>query len=161
MKNYKLIPKIALIALSVLGVLFVLLFFLGGNSAEEPHVVAGESMPYPRFDDAFLMWIYILVGVGLLITFASAMVSFIRNWKYNRRKAYMTFGVVCGFIALALICWFAGSPEKINIIGYEGTDNEGAWAQMSDAVIYACYTLIVATIGTMIWGYCYTKKLSK
>ena len=159
MKNYKLIPKIALIVLAVLGVLFVLLFFLGGNSAEKPHEVAGESMPYPRFDDPFLMWIYILVGVGLLVTFASALVSFIRNWKYNRRKAYMTIGVLCGLIAMFVLCWFLGSSAKIEITGYEGEDNVGFWAQASDMVIYMCYFLVAATFGAMIWGYIYTKRL--
>ena len=71
----------------------------------------------------------------------------------------MTLGVVGGFVVLALVCWFLGSPEKIHIVGYEGTDNEGAWAQLADAVIYACYFLIVATLGTMIWGYIHTRKL--
>ena len=159
MKNYKLIPKIALIALSVLGVLFVLLFFLGGNSSEDPHVVAGESMPYPRFDDAFLIWIYILVVVGLVITFSSAIASFIRNWKYNRRKAYMTISVLCGLVAMFVLCWFLGSSAKIEITGYEGDENVGFWAQASDMVIYMCYFLVAATFGAMIWGYVYTKRL--
>ena len=150
MKDYKLLPKITLWSLLGLGILFILMFFLGGSNGSLE--VAGDFLDIPRFTDAFLVWNYILFALAVLITL---------NWKTNRRKAYMTLGVVCGFIVLACVCWFLGSPEKINIIGYEGTDNEGAWAQMSDAVIYACYTLIIATIGTMIWGYCYTKKLSK
>jgi len=159
MKDYKLLPKITLLSLLALGIVFILMFFLGGSNGSLE--VAGDFLDIPRFSDAFLAWVYILVGLVVLITLCVVCVDFANNWKTNRRKAYMTLGVVGGFICLALVCWFAGSPEKINIIGYEGTDNEGAWAQLADAVIYACYFLITATICTMIWGWAYTKKLSK
>jgi len=159
MKNYNLIPKITLWSLLALGIAFIALFFLGGSNGSLE--VAGDFLDIPRFTDAFLIWNYILFGLVVLLTLAVVCVDFANNWKNNRRKAYMTLGVVCGFIVLACLCWFLGSPEKINIIGYEGTDNEGFWAQLADAVIYACYFLVIGTIGTMIWGYCYTKKLSK
>ena len=159
MKNYKLIPKIALWSLLALGIVFVAMFFLGGSNGSLE--VAGDYLDIPRFTDAFLIWNYILFGLVVLITLAVVVVEFVNNLKTNRRKAFMTLGVVCGFIVLACVCWFLGSPEKIHIVGYEGTDNEGAWAQLADAVIYACYFLIIATIGTMIWGWAYTKKLSK
>ena len=157
MKNYKMIPKIALWTLLALGIVFIAMFFLGGSNGSLE--VAGDLLDIPRFTDAFLIWNYILLGIVVLITLCVVIVDFCNNWKYNRRKAYTTLGIVCAFILLACACWFAGSPEKIDIIGYEGTDNQGFWAQMSDAVIYACYILIVATIGTMIWGYIHTKRL--
>ena len=157
MKNYKMIPKIALWALLGLGIVFILMFFLGGSNGSLE--VAGDFLDIPRFTDAFLVWNYILFGLVVLITLAVVVVEFVNNWKTNRRKAYITLGVVAGFVCLALVCWFLGSPEKINIIGYEGTDNQGAWAQLADAVIYACYFLITATLCTMIWGYIHTRKL--
>jgi uncharacterized membrane protein len=159
MKNYKMLPKITLWVLLALGIVFIALFFLGGSNGSLE--VAGDFLNIPRFSDAFLFWVYILVALAVLITFAVVCVEFVNNWKTNRRKAYMTLGVVGGFILLGAICWMLGSPEKINIIGYEGTDNVGAWAQLADAVIYACYFLFIATIVTMIWGYIHTKKLSK
>ncbi|MBR2165782.1 MAG: hypothetical protein IKP02_08325 [Paludibacteraceae bacterium] len=157
MKDYKLLPKITLLALLALGIVFTVLFYL--PLSEGTLEVAGDFLNIPLFTDAFLIWVYILLGIVVLVTLGVVAVEFAENWKKNRRKAYMTLGVVGGFILLALICWFAGSPEKINIIGYEGTDNEGAWAQLADAVIYACYFLIIATVGTMIWGYVHTKRL--
>ena len=159
MKNYKMIPKITLWSLLALGIVFIAMFFLGGSNGSLE--VAGDYLDIPRFSDAFLIWNYVLVCLAVLITLAVVCVEFANNWKTNRRKAYMTLGVVAGFILLGCICWFLGSPEKIDIIGYEGSDNEGAWAQLADAVIYACYFLICGTICTMIWGYFYTKKLSK
>ena len=159
MKDYKLLPKITLWTLLALGIVFTALFYL--PLSEGSLEVAGDFLNIPLFTNAFLIWVYILLAVVILVTLAVVCVEFANNWKTNRRKAYMTLGVVGGFILLALICWFLGSPEKINIIGYEGTDNEGAWAQLADAVIYACYFLVIATLGTMLWGYIYTKKLSK
>ncbi|MBR6492890.1 MAG: hypothetical protein IKT13_03045 [Paludibacteraceae bacterium] len=159
MKDYKLLPKITLWTLLALGIVFTALFYL--PLSEGSLEVAGDFLNIPLFTNAFLVWVYILLAVVILVTLAVVAVEFANNWKTNRRKAYMTLGVVGGFILLALICWFLGSPEKINIIGYEGTDNEGAWAQLADAVIYACYFLVIATLGTMLWGYIYTKKLSK
>ena len=157
MKNYKMIPKITLWSLLALGIVFIALFFFGGSSGSLE--VAGDFLDIPRFSDAFLIWVYILLGIVILVTLAVVVVDFVNNWKTNRRKAYMTLGAVGGFVLLACICWFLGSPEKIDIIGYEGTDNEGFWAQLSDAVIYGCYTLVFATICAMIWGYIHTKRL--
>jgi hypothetical protein len=50
-----------------------------------------------------------------------------------------------------------GSPEEMHIVGYEGTDNVGAMARMTDACLYLTYILLSATVLTMICGYCYTK----
>jgi hypothetical protein len=158
MKNYKMIPKITLWVLLALDIVFILMFFLGGSAGSLE--VAGDFLDIPKFSDAFLFWNYFLFGLVVLITLAVVVVEFANNWKHNRRKALSTLGVVCGFVALACLCWFLGSPEKIDIIGYEGTDNQGTWAQVADAVIYACYFLFIATIGTMIWGFIHTKKLS-
>ena len=157
MKNYKLLPKITLWSLLALGIVIIAMFFLGGSAGTLE--VAGDYLNIPRFSNVFLIWVYILLGIAVLITLGVVVVDFVDHWKNDRRKAYMTLGVVCGFVLLACLCWVLGSPEKINIIGYEGTDNQGAWAQLADAVIYACYILIAGTIGTMIWGVIHTKKL--
>ena len=157
MKDYKLIPKITLWVLLALGLVFIALFFLGGSSGSLE--VAGDFLDIPRFSDAFLIWNYVLFGLVVLVTLCVVVVEFANNWKTNRRKAYATLGVVCGFILLALVCWFLGSPEKIDIIGYEGSDNQGFWAQLADAVIYACYFLFAATIVTIVWGVLHTRRL--
>ena len=157
MKDYKSLPKITLLSLLALGIVAILMFFLGGSNGSLE--VAGDFLDIPRFTDLFLVWVYILLGIVILVTLGVVVVDFSNNWKNDRRKAYSTLGVVGAFIVLACLCWVLGSPEKINIIGYEGTDNVGFWAQLSDAVIYACYILVAGTIGTMIWGVIHTKRL--
>ncbi len=157
MKNYKLLPKITLWVLMLLGIVATIMFFAGGSDGSLE--VAGDFLDIPRFTDLFLVWSYILLGIVILVTLGVVITEFVKNCKYDKRKAVRTSIVVVGFVALVLICWFLGSPEKINIIGYEGTDNVGAMAQMSDAIIYLCYILFTATIITMIWGIFYTKRL--
>jgi len=44
MKNYKLIPKIALLALIVLGIIFAVMFYFGGNLEGITHKVANENI---------------------------------------------------------------------------------------------------------------------
>lgn len=157
MKNYKLLPKITLWVLMLLGIVATIMFFAGGSNGSLE--VAGDFLDIPRFTDLFLIWSYILLGIVILVTLGVVITEFVKNCKYDKRKAIRTSVVVLGFIALVLVCWFLGSPEKINIIGYEGTDNVGAMAQMSDAIIYLCYILFAATICTLIWGVFYTKRL--
>ncbi len=157
MKNYKLLPKITLWVLMLLGIVATIMFFAGGSNGSLE--VAGDFLDIPRFTDLFLIWSYILLGIVILVTLGVVITEFVKNCKYDKRKAVRTSIVVVGFIALVLVCWFLGSPEKVNIIGYEGTDNVGAMAQMSDAIIYLCYILFAATICTLIWGVIYTKRL--
>lgn len=157
MKNYKLLPKITLWVLMLLGIVATIMFFAGGSNGSLE--VAGDFLDIPRFTDLFLIWSYILLGIVILVTLGVVITEFVKNCKYDKRKAIRTSVVVLGFIALILVCWFLGSPEKVNIIGYEGTDNVGAMAQMSDAIIYLCYILFAATICTLIWGVFYTKRL--
>ncbi len=141
----------------VLGIIATIMFFAGGSNGSLE--VAGDFLDIPRFTDLFLIWSYILLGIVILVTLGVVITEFVKNCKYDKRKAIRTSIVVVGFIALVFVCWFLGSPEKVDIIGYEGTDNVGAMAQMSDAIIYLCYILFAATICTLIWGVIYTKRL--
>ncbi|MCQ2348741.1 MAG: hypothetical protein MJZ65_06115 [Paludibacteraceae bacterium] len=159
MKDYKMIPKIALWVLMGLGIFVSVLFYVGGS--EGSLEVAGDFLDIPLFTNAFLTWNYILVALVVLITFGVVVREFMKTYKVDKKKAMKSLFVVIGAIVLVLVCWFLGSPEELNIIGYEGTDNVGAMAQLTDACIYLTYILVLATIVSMVWGIIYTKKLSK
>ena len=150
MKNYKLIPKITLWTLLALGIAVIAAFFLGGSSGTLE--VAGDFLNVPKFTDLFLTWIYILVGLAVLVTLCVVLVKLGSDFKYNPKRAIRSLCVAACAVVLCLICWFAGSPEELHIIGYEGTDNVGFWAQMADAVMYLVYILFAATILTVIAG---------
>ncbi len=156
MKDYKKISKLSLWILLAIGVAVTILFFAGGSNGSLE--VAGDFLSIPAFTTEFLLWNYILVALVCLVTFAVVVWKFIETYKVDQKKAMKKLIVVIGFILLLVVCWFAGSTDKVDIIGYEGTDNEGAMARLSDACLYVTYILVVATIATMAWGIIRTKR---
>jgi len=156
MKNYKLIPKITLWALLALGIAVIAAFFLGGTSGTLE--VAGDFLNIPKFSDLFLSWIYILLGLAVLLTLCVLVVKLGSDFKYNPKRAIRSLCTVVGAVLLCVICWVLGSPEELHIIGYEGTDNVGFWAQLADAVMYLVYILFAATIVSVIVGACISRS---
>ncbi|MCQ2324101.1 MAG: hypothetical protein MJZ53_04535 [Paludibacteraceae bacterium] len=157
MKDYKMIPKITLAVLMGLGVIVSLLFYIGGTSGSLE--VAGDFLDIPKFSDLFLVWNYILVAGVCLLTFGVVVWEFVKTYKVEPKKAIRSLIVVVGFILLIVVCWLLGSPEEVKIIGYEGSDNVGFMAQLSDACLYLTYILTAATVAALIWGVIHTRRL--
>ena len=155
MKNYKLIPKVTLWVLMVVGIVASVLFFVGGS--EGSLEVAGDFLDIPKFTDILLYWNYVLVGVVILVTFGFVIAKLIETFKVDAKRGLVSVAVVLGAVALCALCWFLGSPEKIEILGYEGTDNEGTMARMSDAIMYLVYILTASTVVALVWGVIYTR----
>jgi hypothetical protein len=156
MKDYKKIPRITLWVLLAMGIIASVMFYVGGNEAVGLEV-AGDELAIPRFSNLFLIWNYILVFLVCAVTIAVVIWEFVKTAKVDMKRAINQLCVVLGFIALIVFCWLVGSPEKVHIIGYEGTDNVGGMARLSDACLYLTYILTICTIGTLIWGVIYTK----
>ena len=155
MKNYKLFPKVTLWVLMLVGIVATALFFLGGS--EGSLEVAGDFLDIPKFTNALLFWIYALVVLVILVTFGFVIAKLVETFKVDPKKGLVSVGVVLGAVALCALCWVLGSPEKIEIIGYEGTDNVGNMARMSDAIMYLVYILTASTVAALVWGVIYTK----
>ena len=155
MKNYKLIPKVTLLVLMLVGILAAVMFFVGGS--EGSLEVAGDFLNIPKFTDTLLYWNYVLVAVVILVTFGFVIAKLIETFKVDPKRGLTSIGVVLAAVVLCVLCWVLGSPEKIEILGYEGTDNVGSMAQMTDAIMYLVYILVVATVAALVWGVIYTK----
>ena len=155
MKNYKLFPKVTLWVLMLVGIVATALFFLGGS--EGSLEVAGDFLDIPKFTNALLFWIYALVVLVILVTFGFVIAKLVETFKVDSKRALTSIGVVLGAVVLCIICWFLGSPEKVEILGYEGTDNVGNMARMSDAIMYLVYILTASTVAALVWGVIYTK----
>lgn len=155
MKNLNLIPKITLWVLLALGIVASVLFYVGGSAGSLE--VAGDYLDIPRFTDLFLNWNYILLALVLIVTLIAVVFSFVLLYKQNRKRAITSLVVVVCFALLALVCWMLGSPEEVRIIGYEGSDNVGNMARMSDAIMYLTYILFAGLICTICWGAIYTR----
>ena len=155
MKNYKLFPKVTLWVLMLVGIVASVMFFVGGS--EGSLEVAGDFLDIPKFTDILLYWNYVLVAVVILVTFGFVIAKLIETFKVDAKRGLVSVGVVLGAVALCALCWFLGSPEKVEILGYEGTDNVGAMARMSDAIMYLTYILTAATVVALVWGVIYTR----
>ena len=155
MKNYKLFPKVTLWVLMVVGIVATAMFFLGGS--EGSLEVAGDFLDIPKFSDVFLYWIYALVVLVILTTFGFVLAKLVETFKVDPKAGIRSILVVLAAVGLCALCWFLGSPEKMEIIGYEGTDNVGNMARLSDAMMYLVYILTASTVAALVWGVIYTK----
>ena len=157
MKDYKLIPKITLWVLIGLGVIASVLFYL--PFSEGPLEVAGDFLNIPRFSNLFLVWNYILVCLVVLITLGVVCWEFVKTYKVDKKRALNQLFVVLGFVVLVVVCWLLGSSSEVKIIGYEGQDNVGPMAKLSDACLYLTYILTCATLIALVWGVIHTKRM--
>mgnify|MGYP003562265280 FL=1 len=155
MKNYKLFPKVTLWVLMVVGIVATALFFLGGS--EGSLEVAGDFLDIPKFTNVLLYWIYALVVLVILATFGFVLAKLVETFKVDPKAGVRSILVVLAAVGLCALCWFLGSPEKMEIIGYEGTDNVGNMARLSDAIMYLVYILTASTVAALVWGVIYTK----
>ena len=155
MKNYKLFPKVTLWVLMLVGIVATAMFFLGGS--EGSLEVAGDFLDIPKFSDVFLYWIYALVVLVILTTFGFVLAKLVETFKVDPKAGVRSILVVLAAVGICALCWFLGSPEKMEIIGYEGTDNVGNMARLSDAMMYLVYILTASTIAALVWGVIYTK----
>ena len=155
MKNYKLIPKVTVLVLMLVGILAAVMFFAGGS--EGSLEVAGDFLNIPKFTDALLYWIYVLVVLVILVTFGFVLAKLVETFKVDPKAGIRSVLVVLAGVGLCALCWFLGSPEKVEILGYEGTDNVGNMARMSDAIMYLVYILTASTVAALVWGVIYTK----
>ena len=155
MKNYKLVPKVTLWVLMLVGIIATAMFFFGGS--EGSLEVAGDFLDIPKFTNVLLYWIYALVVLVILVTFGFVLAKLVETFKVDPKRGLVSVGVVLGAVALCALCWFLGSPEKVEILGYEGTDNVGAMARMSDAIMYLVYILTASTVAALVWGVIYTR----
>ena len=108
-------------------------------------------------DNVLLYWIYALVVLVILVTFGFVLAKLVETFKVDPKRGLVSVAVVLGAVALCALCWFLGSPEKVEILGYEGTDNVGNMARMSDAIMYLVYILTASTVAALVWGVIYTK----
>jgi len=147
----KLVQRISTLTIAILGlvsVVLVALIYFGGNA--ESITVGEEELTVPKFTDALLYWTYFLSILTVSITLILTLIGFIKKLIDSPAAAMKTLIPLVIFALVFVVSWFLGSPEKINIIGYEGTENVGFWAQFSDMIIYSIYALFVALILTII-----------
>lgn len=148
------LPKITLYALIAVSLVFTVMFWVGGQSEVE---INGEYWSEPVYTGLYLNWAYVLCGIALVLTLLIALVKFVINFTSNPKKGVAALLVMIAFVAVFVISWYLGSDARLEIIGYEGTDNEGVMARYSDMCLYSAYILAAGTVLSMIVSSLYAK----
>ena len=154
----KLIEKISGITVLLLGivsVVLVALIYVGGNA--ESLTIGEDVLTVPKFTEPLIFWCYILIGLTIGITLILTLIGFVKTFAESPLAGLKTLIPIAIFVVLFVVAWSLGSSDKVSIIGYEGTDNVGFWAQFTDMIIYAIYALFIAVIATIAGSAIYTK----
>lgn len=149
------ISRITILALGIISVLLVALIYVGGNA--ESLTIGEDSLNVPKFTDTLLYWCYFLVALAIGLTLFLSLAGFVKKLIENPAGGVKSLITIAIFVVIFVVAWFLGSADKISIIGYEGTDNFGFWAQFTDMIIYAIYALFIGLIGTIVGAGIYTK----
>lgn len=149
------IPGLTALVLGLVSVILVVLIYVGGNA--DSLMVGEEALTVPKFTDPLIYWMYFLLILSIGLTIVLTLVAFVKQLMDSPASAMKTLLPLIGFVLVFVIAWFLGSGEKISIIGYEGTENEGFWAQFTDMLIFASYALSVGLALTIVGASLYRK----
>lgn len=143
----KQIPSIVMYVLIALAIVVLGVCCFG--SSESVTFDTGET-----FDDPHVSWllvfIYFELAIAAIVTTLSALKSFAVEFKNDPKSAMIGLGSIVAIIALMGITYAMGDGSKMNIIGYEGHDNEGTWAKMADMFLMTSYVLTFIAVLAII-----------
>ena len=142
------ISTFTILGLGLISVVLVALIYFGGNA--ESLTVGEDTLTVPKFTDPLLYWSGFLIVLTIGITLVLTLWGFIKQLIDNPVSALKSLIPLALFAIIFIVSWFLGSAEKIDIIGYEGTDNVGFWAQFTDMLIYSITALFVAIALTIV-----------
>lgn len=149
--------KISGITLVIVSFLLLIAFFATlGQGAESIESAAGEAIHVPLLTDVILYWTYVLFIVAIVVTIGFAIFKFAKSVISNPVSALKSLIPIIGFAAIFVVSFMLGSGERMSIIGYEGTQNEGIWAQVTEMFLYTIYTLFVLLIVAIFGARVYT-----
>ena len=149
-------PQILAYILVLVSAVVVGLIYFGGTA--ESIEVGGDLLPVPEYTDTLIYWAYFLLGLTLFITLTVTIINFVKGMIDNPLKAIKGLLPIIVFILVFVVSWFLGTDEKIAIIGYEGSDNFGFWAQFIDMVIYSIYAMFAAIVLVIVGTKIYTTQ---
>ena len=142
------ISTFTILGLGLISVVLVALIYFGGNA--ESLTVGEDTLTVPKFTDPLLYWSGFLIVLTIAITLVLTLWGFVKQLIDNPVSALKSLIPLVLFAIIFIVSWFLGSAETIDIIGYEGTDNVGFWAQFTDMLIYSITALFVAIALTIV-----------
>jgi len=142
-----------IISLIVLGV-----FYFGGETPVENRLVADTSMSEPAHTSTLIVWMYILLIATIAVTVIAALYNFVKEFIDSPKKAIRSLIGIILLVLLLIVTYAMGSGEKLNLIGYDGTENVPFWLKLTDMFLYTIYVLM-AILVLLIIGFAIRKKI--
>lgn len=140
------IPKYILWALMAVTILFAVLFFFG---SEETVKCNGIDFEAPTFTSMFIGLAFVFLAIATLATLGLAGLSF-GNKVASNPKAVAIPMIAFGVLAvLLLVTYFAADTTKMNIIGYEGSQEPWVYRLTNMCMVSAFVLATVAIICTL------------
>jgi len=153
----KKLPQISLIVFGLLSIIVSVLFFVGLGKETFISPNTFEEMTDSSFSDLFIKWAYVLFAITACLVIVFSIINFAKNFKDAPKKAIRTLLVLVVLVAIFVVSWALGSADELRIVGYDGDQNVGFWAQFSDMIIYTAYTLVFATVIALVGSVIYSK----
>ena len=141
--SYYILYALFAVILVVLG-----LYYFGGEM--DPADALVPELSNPVYTDALLYLIYGVLGATVAATVLAFVFQFGAALKDNPKKAISSLLGVFLLAIVLVVAWVMGSDVKLDMPGYEGTDNEPFWLKLTDMFLYSIYFLLIATIASMI-----------
>jgi hypothetical protein len=126
------------------------LFYLGGATPDNLRVVADPTISEPAQTDALLYWMYVLLGVTILVTVVGAIYQFVASMIDSPKEAMKSLVGIILLAIVLIVSWSIGSGEPLVIPSYEGTENVPFWLKIVDMFLYTFYIQLGALIALML-----------
>lgn len=93
-KLFNLLPKLSLWLLAAVSVVITVVFFTGGGNDVE---INGETWNAPTYTDLFINWAYVLGAIAIVLTLCFAIVSFVKTFINEPKKAVKSLVILVVF----------------------------------------------------------------
>lgn len=153
----KKLPQISLIVFGFLSIVISILFFVGLGKTTFTSPNTYEELRNSTYTDPFLYGAYILLAIACCLTLVFVIIQLVKGLMYNTRRTVIVLIALVALGAVFTISWYCGSPDEIKIVGYDGGQNSGWWAQFSDMWLYSSYTLFLGTLIALAGSIIYSK----
>ena len=153
--------KIQKISSSILYVILVVtlvilgMFFFGGEDTNR--IVSDAEMSQPLYTDPLIYWIYILLGVTIIVTILAAIFQFATSFMDSPKEAIKSLLGLIAMVVLLVVTYSIGSGEPLVLPAYDGTDNVPFWLKITDMFLYSFYFMMGVAI-LLILGFGIAKK---
>ncbi len=125
------IISFVLYALIAITVVFLIMFYTGGD-------VPGETYVTPVYTDAFLNWAKFLAVAAAVLTILFEVYHVVTNPK-NAVRSLISIAVLA---IIAFVSYGLADGTPMNLGAYEGSDNVPSMLKMAGMFIYGTYILI-------------------